>query len=72
LRQAFFGLAGFAACLFGPIYSPHAAGFDARPVLIEARGGNIASITVTNPGDRKIYLENSVREWRQDAAGTTF
>ena len=46
-----------------------AAGFDARPVTIETRGGNVASITVTNPGDRRIYLENSVHEWRQDASG---
>jgi P pilus assembly chaperone PapD len=46
--------------------SPRAAGFDARPVTIETRGGNVAAITVTNPGDRKIYLQNSVQEWRQD------
>ena len=47
----------------------HAAGFDARPVTIETRDGNVASITVTNPGDRKIYLQNTVHEWRQDASG---
>src|SRR4030088_3431127 len=46
-----------------------AAGFDARPVTIETRGGAVASITVTNPGDRKIYLQNSVHEWRQDPSG---
>ena len=46
-----------------------AAGFDARPVTIETRGGNVASITMTNPGDRKIYLQNSVHEWRQDPSG---
>jgi P pilus assembly chaperone PapD len=49
--------------------SPRAAGFDARPVTIETRGGNVAAITVTNPGDRKIYLQNSVQEWRQDQSG---
>src|SRR6202045_3135379 len=46
-----------------------AAGFDARPVTIETHGGNVASITVTNPGERKIYLQNSVHDWRQDPSG---
>jgi P pilus assembly chaperone PapD len=46
-----------------------ASGFDARPVTIETHSGNVASITVTNPGDRKIYLQNSVHEWHQDASG---
>ena len=46
-----------------------AAGFDARPVTIETHSGNVASITVSNPGDRKIYLQNSVHEWHQDASG---
>lgn len=57
------------ACLLGHPPSPQAAGFDARPVTIETRGGNVASITVTNPGERRIYLQNSVHEWRQDASG---
>jgi P pilus assembly chaperone PapD len=57
------------ACLIALGQPPRAAGFDARPVTIETHGGNIASITVTNPSDRKIYLENSVHEWRQDASG---
>lgn len=61
-------LAGIG-CLLAGSSSALAAGFDARPVTIETRGGNIASITVTNPGDRKIYLENSVHEWRQDPSG---
>jgi len=38
-------------------------------VTIETHGGNVASITITNPGDRKIYLQNSVHEWHQDASG---
>src|SRR3981081_4492049 len=58
-----------AAGLFASSLPSLAAGFDARPVTIETRGGNIASITVTNPGDRKIYLQNSVHEWRQDPSG---
>ncbi|MBV9016943.1 MAG: molecular chaperone [Alphaproteobacteria bacterium] len=59
-----------AACLFTGAPPPLlAAGFDARPVTIETQGGNVASITVTNPGDRRIYLENSVHEWRQDPSG---
>ncbi len=69
VKRAFFGILSSAACLIPLGQSSQAAGFDARPVTIETRGGNIASITVTNPGDRKIYLENSVHEWRQDASG---
>ena len=45
-----------------------ADGFDARPVTIETRDG-LASIVLTNPGDRKIYLETQVYDWSQDAAG---
>lgn len=52
------------------IVSPpaHADGFDARPVTIETRDG-LASIVLTNPGDRKIYLETQVYDWSQDAVG---
>lgn len=60
------------ACAVGLLTHPQpspAAGFDARPVTIETRGGAIASVAVTNPGDRKIYLQNAVHEWRQDASG---
>ena len=48
--------------------SAYADGFDARPVTIETRDG-LASIVLTNPGDRKIYLETQVYDWSQDAAG---
>jgi fimbrial chaperone protein len=58
-----------AACLLAASPLSLAAGFDARPVTIETHGGNVASITVTNPGDRKIYLQNSVHEWRQNPSG---
>ena len=58
-----------AACLLVTSPPSLAAGFDARPVTIETHGGNVASITVTNPGDRKIYLQNSVHEWRQNPSG---
>jgi len=58
-----------AAYLLAASAPSFAAGFDARPVTIETHGGNIASITVTNPGDRKIYLQNSVHEWRQNPSG---
>jgi fimbrial chaperone protein len=57
-----------AACLGGVPRSSCADGFNARPVLIETRGG-VTSITITNPGDRRIYLENAVYEWKADAAG---
>lgn len=46
----------------------HADGFDARPVTIETRDG-LASVVLTNPGDRKIYLETQIYGWSQDAAG---
>jgi fimbrial chaperone protein len=67
--RSFLAPAVVAACL--AITSPPtlAAGFDARPVTIETHGGNVASITVTNPGERKIYLQNSVHDWRQDPSG---
>src|SRR3981081_2568764 len=58
-----------AAGLFAASLPSLAAGFHARPVIIETQGGNVASITVTNPGDRKIYLQNTVHEWRQDPSG---
>lgn len=45
-----------------------AEGFDARPVLIETRDG-LGAIIITNPGDRKIYLETLVYDWSQNAAG---
>ena len=48
--------------------SARADGFDARPVTIEARDG-LGSVVLTNPGDRRIYLETVVYDWSQDAAG---
>src|SRR5260370_22427613 len=69
VRNRTSAIALVAVCAFVFSASPRAAGFDARPVTIETRGGNVAAITVTNPGDRKIYLQNSVQEWRQDPSG---
>ena len=48
--------------------SARADGFDARPVTIETRDGS-GAVVVTNPGDRRIYLEADVYDWSQDAAG---
>ncbi len=45
-----------------------ANGFDARPVIIETRDG-MGAIVLTNPGDRRIYLETQVYDWTQDGAG---
>src|ERR1700720_778279 len=67
--RSFLAAAVVAACLAATSPPALAAGFDARPVTIETHGGNVASITVTNPGDRKIYLQNSVHDWRQDPSG---
>lgn len=67
-RIANFCLAVAALLAVAP--RPAAAdGFEVRPVLIETRGGRIGSLAVTNPGDRRIYLETSVFDWRQDASG---
>lgn len=55
-----------AASIVAP--AARADGFDARPVTIETRDG-LGSIVVTNPGDRRIYLETQVYDWSQDAAG---
>jgi P pilus assembly chaperone PapD len=46
-----------------------ADGFQVRPLLVETRGGSLGSLTVTNPGDHRIYLETSVYDWTQDASG---
>jgi fimbrial chaperone protein len=67
--RSFLAAAVVAACLAATSPPALAAGFDARPVTIETHGGNVASVTVTNPGDRKIYLQNSVHDWRQDPSG---
>ena len=48
--------------------STRAEGFDARPVIIETRDG-LGAIVITNPGDRRIYLETLVYDWSQDASG---
>jgi P pilus assembly chaperone PapD len=69
IRQVLFSVATVTISMIGLDHASRAAGFDARPVTIETQGSNIASITVSNPGDHRIYLENSVREWRQDPAG---
>ncbi len=45
-----------------------ADGFDARPITIETHDG-LGAIVITNPGDRRIYLETQVYDWSQDAAG---
>jgi fimbrial chaperone protein len=69
LKRTFLAAAAGAVCLAASSPPALAAGFDARPVTIETHGGSVASITVTNPGDRKIYLQNSVHDWRQDPSG---
>jgi fimbrial chaperone protein len=58
----------FAAAALTGSPPARADGFDARPVVIEARDG-LGSIVLSNPGERKIYLETQVYDWSQDAAG---
>lgn len=57
--------AAAAAAVVVPV---RADGFDARPVTIETRDG-LGAIVVTNPSERRIYLETQVYDWSQDAAG---
>ena len=62
----------FAATLcfssWAKISPVRAAAFDARPVTIETHDG-LGAVVITNPGDRKIYLEAQVFDWSEDAAG---
>ena len=62
----YLAIAGLLAC--APKIAA-AEGFQVRPLLVETRGGGLGSLTVTNPGDRRIYLETSVYDWTEDASG---
>ena len=46
----------------------YADGFDVRPVTIETSDG-MSSVVITNPGDRRIYLETIIYDWSQDGSG---
>lgn len=56
------------ACALMLATTARADGFDARPVTIETRN-TVGSVVITNPGERKIYLETQIYDWSQDAAG---
>lgn len=43
-------------------------GFDVRPTLIETRTG-LASVTIDNPNDHRIYLSTAIYDWSKDASG---
>ena len=58
----------FAAAVSTIPLAARAEGFDARPITIETRDG-LGSIVVTNPGDRRIYLQTQVFDWSQDNSG---
>ena len=45
-----------------------AQSFEVRPVLIETRDG-IASVTVTNPTDRRIYIRSTIMDWGRSGSG---
>lgn len=45
-----------------------AQGFDVRPVIIETKDGT-ASVAVGNSGDRRLYIETQMLDWRRDASG---
>ena len=54
--------AALAVSIIMPPPPARASGFDARPVTIETRDG-MASVVITNPGDRRIYLEAQIYDW---------
>jgi fimbrial chaperone protein len=58
--------AGLAAPLATGVAT--AAVFDVRPITLETTNGQV-SVTVTNPGSRKIYIQAEVDAWSQDING---
>jgi len=67
--RSFMAAVTMGAAFMALVSSPaRADGFDARPVIIETRDG-LGAIVITNPGDRRIYLETIVYDWSQDVAG---
>jgi P pilus assembly chaperone PapD len=61
-----------AACVWlGAAACQHPAwadSFDVRPVTVQVNGG-LGTITVYNPGKRRIYLETIIYAWAKDADG---
>ena len=67
-HQSLLAAVVFATAALTAPQATRADGFDARPVVIEARDEQ-GSVVLTNPGDRRIYLETQIYDWSQDAAG---
>ncbi len=45
-----------------------AAGFAVHPLLVETQDGS-GELSVSNPGDRRLYVEASIFRWSHDADG---
>lgn len=56
------------AAVSAPTTPARADGFEVRPITVETRDG-LGLLVVTNPGERRIYLQTQVFDWTQDAAG---
>lgn len=51
-----------------PLTHVFAAGFEVRPVLVETTDG-LGSLTVSNPGETRIYIQGTLRAWSYDDDG---
>jgi fimbrial chaperone protein len=56
-----------AAAVMAPA-AASAEGFEMRPLLIETSDG-LGSLTVSNPGNRRIYIEASIYKWLKGPDG---
>jgi fimbrial chaperone protein len=54
--------------LFGSFQPAGAAGFAVQPVLVETKDGS-GSLSVSNPGDQRLYIEASIFRWSHDPDG---
>ena len=60
---------GFAALLsVAPLQQGFAAGFEVHPLKIETTSG-LGTLSVSNPGDVRIYIEGIIYRWSQNAEG---
>lgn len=51
-----------------PFAQGFAAGFEVRPVLVET-GNGLGLLTVSNPGDTRIYIQGTLYRWSHNADG---
>lgn len=61
-------LAWVTVLSLAPLVHILAAGFEVRPVLVETTDG-LGSLTVSNPGETRLYVQGTLRAWSYDAQG---